>query len=69
MCALQHPAPASLHVKLHAIEFGHVEVDELAGNAAVVRPECLACRHVSDNLALDKALLVAFGSRSLDATV
>lgn len=49
--------PASLHVKLHAIEFGHVEVDELASDVAVVCPERLACRHMGDNLALDDALL------------
>ena len=54
--------PASLHIELHAIEFGYVEVYELAGDVAVVRPERLACRHVGDNLALDDALFLALGS-------
>lgn len=54
--------PASLYVKLHTIEFGHIEVYELAGDVAVVRPEHLACRHVGDNLALDDALFLALGS-------
>ena len=61
-----HPAPASPDIELHAIEFGYVEVDELAGDVAVVRPERLACRHMGDNFALDNALLLAFGSRGLD---
>ena len=61
-----HPAPASLHIELHAIELGHVEVDELAGDVTVVCPKRLACRHMGDNLALDDALLVAFGGRGLD---
>ena len=33
--ASAHPAPASLHVKFHAIEFRHVEVDELASDKRV----------------------------------
>jgi len=50
-----HPAPASLHIELHAIELGHIEVDELAGDVTVVCPKRLACRHMGDNLALDDA--------------
>ena len=61
-----HPAPASLHVELHAVEFGDVEVDELAGDVAVVCPERFARCHMGDNLARDNALLVAFGGRGLD---
>ena len=60
-------AGASLHVELHAVELGHVEVDEFAGDMAVVCPERFACRHMGDNLALDNALLVAFGGRGLDS--
>lgn len=67
--ASAHPAPASLHVKFHAIELGHIEVDELAGDVAVACPERLACRHMGDNLALDDALLVAFGGEVSTATV
>ena len=58
--------PASLHIELHAIEFGCVEVDEFAGDVAVVRPERLARCHMGDNLALDDALFLALGSRGLD---
>lgn len=58
--------PASLHIELNAIELGHIEVDEFAGDTAVVRPKRLACRHMGDNLTLDDALLLAFGSRGLD---
>ena len=61
-----HPASASLHIELHAVELGHIEVDELVGDVTVVCPKRLACRHVGDNLALDKALLVALGSLGLD---
>lgn len=60
------PRSASLHIELHAIEFRHVEVYELAGDVAVVCPKRLACRHMGDNLTLDDALLLAFGSRGLD---
>ena len=63
------PRRVLLHIKLHAIELGHIEVDELAGYTAVVCPKRLACRHVGDNLALDKALLLAFGGRVSTATV
>lgn len=69
LCAGAIPCSALLHIELHAIEFGYVEVDELAGDVAVVRPERLTCRHVGDNLALDDALFLALGSRGLDATV
>ena len=41
------------------MSFGHVEVDELAGDVTVVRPERFACRHMGDNLALDEAFLLA----------
>ena len=60
------PHSASLHIKLYAVELGDVEVDEPAGDVAVVCLKCLARRHVGDNLALDNALLVAFGGRGLD---
>lgn len=55
LCAGAIPCSALLHIKLHAIEFGHVEVNELAGDVTVVCPKCLACRHMGDNLALDDA--------------
>ena len=32
-------AAASLHLEFHAVEFGHVEGDELAGDVAVVGVE------------------------------
>ena len=50
LCAGAIPCSALLHIKLHAIEFGHVEVDELAGDVAVVRSERLARCHMGDSL-------------------
>ena len=61
--------PASLHIELNAIELGHIEVDEFAGDVAVVCPKRLACRHMGDNLTLDDAFLLAFGSKVSTATV
>lgn len=66
LCARAIPCSALLHIKFHAIEFGHVEVDELAGDTAVVCPKRLARCHMGDNLALDDAFLIAFGGRGLD---
>ena len=51
--------PASLHIELHAVEIGYVEVDELTGDVTVVCPERLACRHMGDDFALYNAFLVA----------
>ena len=66
LCAGAIPCSALLHIKFHAVEIGHIEVDELTGDVTVVCPERLACRHMGDDFALYNAFLVPFGSRGLD---
>ena len=69
LCAPAIPCSASLHVKLHTVEFGDVKVDKLAGDVTIMGPKRLACRHMGDNLALDNAFLVASVAEVSTATV
>ena len=56
-----------LGVELHAIELGHVEPDELAGNAAIVGINGLRGDHMRHGLAFDLAVPAAVRDRGLDS--